>query len=621
MKRILIFILTAIFILILTFPDVGYPVKATLDGGYQYALNIIFSGRLKTGIDVIFSYGPLGFLHYPQPIGHNLAWGILFWGISKWLFISSLLLIVNHRQKKGNLLTGFVLAFLFANFIDVWSLPTFLLVTLLLLHRLKGRALFLIAAAIFCSLTFLIKVNYVMVNASILAVYAFFLAGGRSKKGFFQASLLFITSVLSFLLFWLASEGSLVGIMPYFKGMMEITSGNASAMTVSPPNNWSLLGSFLLLFFIQSVFVKAGDGYFLFILMFIPFWAVWKYTFMREDTPHLYNIVDFIIYYYLLLTIFAKRIQPLGFLIMILSVVLLSLNMTFLPRFGDINFIKNEFSRLYRLSGPANFYRQAIHYPKYKAALEKQSRENMQNFLLGEEIKNIIGKRTVDVYPWDLAYIYANALNFRPKPVLQSYVAYTPWLDTQDANFYRSAQAPDYLLWTRVHWGGETGSIDGRYLLNDEPQALLSIMQNYTPVKRGRNAVLWQRDGKGILNKGFSSGSVAGHWGEWVSPPVKEGGILRAKVKLDRSVIGNLKKALWKEDETYIEYKTAQKIYRYRLVPDNAMSGLWISPYLAQLERQLQGEKVGAVRLIHSPNDFFEPELTFEWVFYPLKQE
>jgi len=193
----------------------------------------------------------------------------------------------------------------------------------------------------------------------------------------------------------------------------------------------------------------------------------------------LYYLVDYVIYYYLMLLVFAKKIHPMGRLIMMLSIILLLVHMTLLPKFGDPNLIKNELERMIKVSGHNNFRNQVINYPSYRVGLLNESSNNMKSFQLEEDIKQIIGKGTIDVYPWDLAYIYANVLTFRPKPILQTYVAFTPWLDAQDANFYRSPRAPDYLLWTRVHWGGETGSIDGRYLLNDEPQALMEIMQNY----------------------------------------------------------------------------------------------------------------------------------------------
>ncbi|KKS97784.1 MAG: hypothetical protein UV73_C0005G0061 [Candidatus Gottesmanbacteria bacterium GW2011_GWA2_43_14] len=612
-------LLPAILIFILTFPDIGYPVKATLDGGYQYALNIIFTNRLKVGIDYIFSFGPLGFLHYPQPIGANLAIGIIFWAVIKFLFIAGLLLIVFFQNHRKDLLIKILLVFLFANIIDIWSLPTFLLVELLLLHKIKGKPFFLFAAVFLTSLTFLIKLNYLLVNTSILAVYSIFLFARKPKGNWRILMLIILLTILCFVVFWLLSESSFVYLPTYLRGMLEISRGNSSAMAVSPPNNWSLLGAFLLLFVAQPFFIGNKEGFFLFLLLFTPFLATWKYTFMREDTPHLYYLVDYVIYYYLMLLVFAKKIHPMGRLIMMLSIILLLVHMTLLPKFGDPNLIKNELERMIKVSGHNNFRNQVINYPSYRVGLLNESSNNMKSFQLEEDIKQIIGKGTIDVYPWDLAYIYANVLTFRPKPILQTYVAFTPWLDAQDANFYRSPRAPDYLLWTRVHWGGETGSIDGRYLLNDEPQALMEIMQNYKPIKRGGNTVLWQRDGIGLLSKGSSIFTSFGRWGEWVNVPDDKGGIIRANIKLHRTRAGSLIRVLWKEDESYIEYKTSLKIYSYRLVPDNAISGLWMSPYLAQLDIDLKGEKVQAVRLIHKSRGYYKQNIEFEWIFYPLK--
>ncbi len=49
---------------------------------------------------------------------------------------------------------------------------------------------------------------------------------------------------------------------------------------------------------------------------------------------------------------------------------------------------------------------------------------------------------TVDVMPWDVGMIYEDSrLHWDPRPAMQSYLAYTSWLDQLDAAFLRSAAA------------------------------------------------------------------------------------------------------------------------------------------------------------------------------------
>ncbi len=52
----------------------------------------------------------------------------------------------------------------------------------------------------------------------------------------------------------------------------------------------------------------------------------------------------------------------------------------------------------------------------------------------------------VDVYPWNLAVLIAHGLQYDPRPILQSYSVYTPELAELNAAHLRSSQAPDNIL-------------------------------------------------------------------------------------------------------------------------------------------------------------------------------
>lgn len=77
------------------------------------------------------------------------------------------------------------------------------------------------------------------------------------------------------------------------------------------------------------------------------------------------------------------------------------------------------------------------------------------------------------IFPYECAYAAANGLNFRPFPVLQSYSAYTPYLDGLDAAFLEDGRrAPPWILF-------EWESIDGRHPLMDVPATTLAMYRHY----------------------------------------------------------------------------------------------------------------------------------------------
>ncbi len=60
-----------------------------------------------------------------------------------------------------------------------------------------------------------------------------------------------------------------------------------------------------------------------------------------------------------------------------------------------------------------------------------------------------IGSESVDAYPWDVSYVIANGLNWKPRFVLQqSYAAYNPALDQRCTDNYREENAPRYILYS-----------------------------------------------------------------------------------------------------------------------------------------------------------------------------
>ena len=89
--------------------------------------------------------------------------------------------------------------------------------------------------------------------------------------------------------------------------------------------------------------------------------------------------------------------------------------------------------------------------------------------------RRLVGAEPVDVFGYSQDYAIANRLNYRPRPVFQSYSVYTRRLAEINDRFYRSPRAPDWLLF-------ELGSIDGRYPGLEDSLALRTILHDYRAV-------------------------------------------------------------------------------------------------------------------------------------------
>ena len=82
------------------------------------------------------------------------------------------------------------------------------------------------------------------------------------------------------------------------------------------------------------------------------------------------------------------------------------------------------------------------------------------------------------MYPWRVFFVPANALTWANRPVPFSYNAYTPALDGLDAAFFESRRRPAHVIWHATFEAG-VRSIDGRYLLWDEPRTVRAIVDGY----------------------------------------------------------------------------------------------------------------------------------------------
>ncbi|MFC2054349.1 hypothetical protein ACFLV7_08655 [Chloroflexota bacterium] len=102
-------------------------------------------------------------------------------------------------------------------------------------------------------------------------------------------------------------------------------------------------------------------------------------------------------------------------------------------------------------------------------ALQESDLEEVQ---LPEHILEIIGQKSVDVFPWEISMIYKNKLTYNPRPVIQSHMAYDEYLDNKNFNKLTSNNAPEYLLFS-------LGTIDWRHPFFDESKTKRAILTNY----------------------------------------------------------------------------------------------------------------------------------------------
>jgi hypothetical protein len=188
-------------------------------------------------------------------------------------------------------------------------------------------------------------------------------------------------------------------------------------------------------------------------------------------------------------------------------------------------------------------------------------------------VLNKIGNKTIDVFPWDAAFVLENKLNYAPRPVFQSFSAYTPYLADLNYNYYQQ-KAPDFVLY-------DYASIDDRLPFADDCMTQLFVMNNYKLAdsfySNGRYMLLLQRND--TLKKLTVQTLHAGQ--------VKPGSIVDVAdaklVKLDikPSASAKLNQLLKRQPAVYITcYLSSGDTMRYKSSALQLASGIYTDRYI-----------------------------------------
>ena len=131
-------------------------------------------------------------------------------------------------------------------------------------------------------------------------------------------------------------------------------------------------------------------------------------------------------------------------------------------------------ANLRALLKPGEFKRQMLEVQKNEVADTELPR-----------VRKIVGNSSVDVFGQDQSYAIFNGLNYRPRPIFQSYMAYNTPLMQMNEQFYFSPAAPDYVLF-------RLGPVDRRYAPLEDAAVLRDLLVDYEPVA-GENQFLLLR--------------------------------------------------------------------------------------------------------------------------------
>lgn len=458
------------------FPFISYPQLTDvgpswlgLDVSWQMMLSYANTKDMVWGEDIVYTYGPLGFL------STRFAWGVSRWGF----LACDLLLMVNFfyvfkdflKESVSKILgTLILLTMMLLMHTDhgadlSWVLLFLILFWLYKTYKQPSTASF-IMLGILTVISFYVKMNTGLIGIGLLAMHLVLLY--FTERLSLKKALIVFGSLLAVL--YLSSLLLHVHLWGYIKSAVELVKGYNDTMHLN--NNeeriehnigivYTLIKYLFIVYFIY-ILLKGKFVQFFFLgicAMYIIF--IKKQAYLRGDVQHLY---EFLCYGPLVLIVgnilyFRNNTQKV-FSAAILFILVITL------------FFKTERGRKidelisFRFSNMGNYIKE------FRNSKDPQYNTQQNKRYIPPAVLNKIGNASIDVFPWDCAYLIENNLNYKSRPVFQSFSAYTKYLQRINYDSYVS-DAPEFILY-------DYESIDNRYPANDEPLLTLFILKNYT---------------------------------------------------------------------------------------------------------------------------------------------
>lgn len=613
-RTLALFIGGSVVAAILTFP---FPVSVFANGidpPLAWVFNFLINGHIELSKEIVFPHGPLAFIMYPLTMGPNFWIAISIHLVLRITMAFALIKLTTNKPAAFTVM-AFISAIVLLAFNDI-LLTALELVILCYLNFFERRNVWWLIPALILTPVFLFVKAFLGIVCLVIACTFFIIMIYRCLIGiesFYRLLLFLIVPVVGFFV-WILLYGHLSGLSYFLKGMIQLAGDNSAAASVYPQNNWWLLIvgilsgiSLIILNLREKVIIRyvvlAGPAIF----------AIWKYGMAREDNQHAMVLFLFILFLVLIFNLLTKKFKVTNLLLAIIIVGAFMLN------------LKNAFyfeSPVIHFNGILKTGSAAFHYRNFKDTCWASNTRSIKRNILDRNIREIIGNSTVDIYPWDYSYIDANKLNWQPRPVLQSYASYTRALDDLNSSHFRSSKASNFLIWelqkiTHDIHGGNLESIDGRYLLNDEPDALISMICNYQPVARQEGtfaAIILKKRSLPLQYKETLIGHSKTTWNEWVDVPDERFDLIRASVGIKPNLTGRIKSFFYKNEAFYVYYlMESGEVRMYRIIPKNAAYGLWINPLFLDASHKNTESKIMKIMFRCSDTGLMKQTIPVIW--------
>jgi len=561
---------------ILSWPSAAGPARTGLDPSWEAALHLALQTGTNFGSDLVFTYGPFGFLAWAWPwYGAESALSFAFIAATH-LLLCAVVFIAARRVLPG--WQALVYAYIAMRAVIVLEPYEALFVgviaiafSILLGRRIGRQAWIVVGLGIVTGIALLGKINVGLFVAAISAVVILAVARPRwPVMGGFVA-----TAAITFLGLWLATGQRITDLVAYATGSFEIIRGYSEAMGVdrTQTDDWVMLAYFVTILLIARMALGGirdrpiAHQVGIVAVAALAGFAFFKTGFVRGGYGYALSAV--LVAFFVL----AESRTPRPLYMAVFAATFLSLVAA--VGMSPVDLVNP-------VPAVRAFAREAavVFRPWTWPTAEQRTRDQLQaQYKLEPEILTALAGSTIHVDPWETAVMAAYpALRWGPEPVFQSYSAYTSQLDELNAAALRSNDAPQRILREGQVALNDSSravpvTIDGRFRWFDAPAAMLETFCRYDEVAANQR---WEVLAQAARHCGTPEplATVTAKPGQAVAVPLdpRPDRIVIVRVHgINDSLVDRVLTTVYKASEWYV---TLGGLGRYRLVPDTAQDGL-----------------------------------------------
>jgi len=613
-RRLMIATVAALWIALAAMPTPPIPSSPGLDGSWILGLSMAHAQGLVHGRDIIWTFGPMGYLSMPDPASSPRNQVLVYHLGLYLLWVAALFRLARSVNNQAAIWSAILLGIVGIGDVlspDRLELAFFTIAALSLLD-VAYRRVELVILAFLAAVGLLVKVNLGVefaVTFACLLAFAFW----DWRPVWKPLAIFAFLPGFTFALYWIFT-GSPGTFFSYLRYAGEIAAGysNSMSMAGSLPQAIIAVASLLILFLglpflannireLRVAFVPAAASAFF----------AFKTAMVRQDAhAATLGVKLALVSVFFLVTVKSVRYRR---ALMALQVAWLVASYVWISQsWGQAG---GQMARRLLLLQAGPSMRAFLDWPNTWYVLQQASEVALSKAQLDSSFAAAIGRGTVDALPWDVGQVKANHWLWRPRPVFQSYAAYTPALDQVNAEHTESPQAADFLL---LNWI----DIDGRHPFFTDPLSWRALLRNYRSGITDGSTLLMQHVATPRFDRLDALSSSTTHWN--VDIPVPQGQaplLLSAAVR--KSLYGAARSMVYRLTPVWIDIvRQSGRSQRYRAVPANLANGVIVDPLpesladlnlLGQPGCTSQQDPVVILRLSTNRPSEFHDEIPLTW--------